>query len=122
MNNFTSSIAIKVNVGKLEVVTSGVVHLENETSFSIKVNTISLSFNFRDDTGQTRYEGKVVGDDIQFDLYNHNNVMGEGMLTPLSFCTVDGRPVYFTYYCHTISIEKKSRRLDYVIYIGEKND
>jgi hypothetical protein len=122
VNTLSSSIPVSVEIDNLEVLHSGVVHLENKSELKIKISKLSLTFKFLSDDGDIRYTGRTEGNNLFIDLYNHNNVLGEGALTPLGFGTVNNRNVYITYFANTLVLEKQSRRFEYVIYLGAEND
>lgn len=121
MNPLSSLIPVTVEIDDLEVLHSGVIHLENKSELKIKISTLSITFKFISDDGEIRYIGRTEGNDLFIDLYNHNNVLGEGALTPLNFGVINNRKAYITYFTNTLVVEKQSRRFEYVVYLGANN-
>jgi hypothetical protein len=85
------------------------------------VVNLKFIFNFKDDDGVTRFNGTVVEGVVTFDLFNHNNSLGEGKLTPIEIAILYDRPLSFTYLVNTISSEAKARRFEYAFYLGNKS-
>jgi hypothetical protein len=116
-----SATVVKVTVGERELLTSGTVHIEGDHPIAISIANLKFIFNFKDDDGTARYTGTVVDGVVSFDLFNHNNSLGEGKLTPIEIAKLSDRPLSFTYLVNTVSSETKARSFEYAFYLGSKS-
>lgn len=114
-----STMQISTHKGNLEILTSGIVHIDNESELiEIKIDVMTFVFKFMSDEGNSRYIGSVEGETLQLELYNHKNPLGEGLLTPYLVGDFNNRPLFLTYYVNTVNVEKSIRRFEYVFYMG----
>ena len=109
---------LKVKVGGKDLLFSGVVHID-QTECLIEIENLKLVFIFKDDDGQSRYEGKVEDDRLNIYLINHKNSLGEGTFSPLEIGTLKNRKLYVTYFVFSTSPEENKRVLEFAFYLGE---
>lgn len=116
------TLEISIHVGNLELLTSGIVHLDKEEPITIRIDDMKFIFEFKNDNGEPRFFGSVKDDSLIISLFNHKNQLGEGMMTPIGVATLDNRPLLVTYYATTFGSEKNIRRFEYAFYLGDNND
>ena len=86
---------------------------------TVTIDNLKFVFAFKSDDGGPRYAGRLEGDGLCFDLYNHKNSLGEGMLTPIEVGHLSGRALSFTYFANTLNADNNARRFEYAFYLGE---
>jgi hypothetical protein len=116
--NLNSSLHLAVQVGDRELLGSGVVHLEGDESITFNVASLKIVFEFRTDEGAVRYAGSVKEGTLYFELFNHKNVLGEGILKPVEIAQVGGRALSVTYYVSTVNADTSARRFEFAVYVG----
>ncbi len=119
MSQLSSSYQISTKVADRELLTSGIVHVESEDPIVISIDNLTFIFSFKNDESGPRYTGNYEGNTLNFDLFNHKNALGEGILTPIEVATMNGRPLSFTYYANTVTAGTNARRFEYAFYLGE---
>ncbi|MCX7097887.1 MAG: hypothetical protein NTV43_08295 [Methylococcales bacterium] len=115
----SSSVQISTKVAGRELLTSGVVHFEGEHQVAVTIDDLKFVFEFKRDDGNPRYVGRLEGDVLYFELYNHKNSLGEGLLAPLDIAQLNSRALSFTYFTNTVNAEMNSRRFEYAFYLDE---
>ena len=79
-----------------------------------------MGFLFSSDEGAARYVSRMADQKkLVIELFNHSNVLGEGVYTPLEIGTMAGRRHYITYVAYTADKEKNLRRLEFAFYLGD---
>ncbi len=116
--SLNSSVHVAIHVGKLELLTCGVVHLEGTDPITVTVANLKFIFHFKSDDEGPRYTGTFKEGALYLDLFNHKNPLGEGKLTPFEVAQVGGRPLSITYYASTVNADTSARRFEYAFYLG----
>lgn len=107
---------LKITTGKYEVISSGVVHMiEEEVKFNL-VNLI-IRFKFLQDSGVSRYLGEISGNELIINLFNNNNVLGEGVVSPVEIGTLGGRKLFCTWIVNTFGQDQK--QFNYTFMLSE---
>jgi hypothetical protein len=100
-----SESPVQVKAFGKDVLIAGAVHTDAEGKVEFIVPDLHLIFQFITDHQQQRIEPKVIteGRALEIRLYNFNNNLGTGVLSPISLGTFRGRPlsVVFTVYSLT---------------------
>lgn len=112
-------ISVQVKVGALELLHSGLVHLDGEDWVEIKILDLSLRFKFISDGGEARYDSDVVDKTLNITLANFRNSLGEGKLKPIHIGHIAERKLYLTFFSNTLSLEDNVRQFEYALYLGE---
>lgn len=114
----SNGINLGVKVGGKDLLTSGIVHL-HQTDFEIKIDILSIGFCFKSDSEQPRFAGRMDGEKLIIDLFNHYNGLGEGVFEPFEIGSLNGRKLYMTYCSSTVEKETNKRRFEFALYLGE---
>jgi hypothetical protein len=112
-----SILNVKTKVGNLEVVHTGVAHLQGAQSFEIDINTYVCTVKFVTDAGGPRYMGSVQDSSYLVTCYNHVNNFGEGIFTPFAIGQLSGKTIYITYYTTLVAAENGVRRFEYSLWM-----
>lgn len=112
----SSGVNISISIGKLELISAGTLHITNETTISLVIDTLKYDFRFKNDDKEKRYIGSLENDVMMVDFYNHNNSLGEGVFEPFEIGKVAGNKILMTYYTSQISEENGARKFEYVLY------
>ena len=117
--------APRIKSGPAEVIASGTViaFKDNpvEMTLGLAADTFTLVWEFRDDpeTPAVRMESEVKGPNrLGMLLWNQNNPLGSGTLTPVEIGTLRGRPLYLHFRAY--SLGEGDRSIQYTIYLGEE--
>src|ERR1700730_278959 len=93
---------VQVKAVDKDVLLSGSVHTDAEGKIEFSVPDLHLIFHFKSDTQPQRIESSVVteGKALEIRLYNFNNSLGTGVVSPVQLGIFRGRPlsVVFTVY------------------------
>ncbi len=116
----TAGIAVQVMVGGLELIHSGLLHMDGETEVSISIGDLKYTFVFKSDAGGARYESQASGMAMTINLFNFNNSLGEGKLKPIQVGYLNDRKLYLTFFGNTLVSEGSIRRFEYAFYFGER--
>lgn len=108
---------IKVSTGKYEIIASGVVHTE-ESEIKFELAGLIVKFRFTSDTGTGRFVGTVADNALVIELYNTNNVLGEGRIDPVEIGNLGGRALCATWYVNTV--ETIRRQFNYTFMLRDK--
>ena len=110
-----------VKVGGKELIFSGFVHTD-QLKVEVEFSNMVVEFNFiSEDVGGPRYDSSIEGTQkLIFNLYNHNNVLGEGVLRPMEIGQHENRRLLFTYLVSTLNKAENQRRLEFAFYLGDK--
>lgn len=117
--NLDSSTKATVTIGDLEVVESGMVHISQNQSLSIKLAGLKFTFNFKKDESDSTQHVKYAADnpkELVVDLINFNNALGSGLLKPLELGTLAGRRLLLTFFVWTPDASEGLRIVNYVFY------
>lgn len=108
-----------VKVGGKDLIFSGFVHID-QSKVEVEFDDMTIEFNFNaDDTGRARYESRAEGTKrLIFNLYNHNNALGEGLYTPLEIGIQEKRKLFITYFVSTANQVENKRRVEFAFYLG----
>lgn len=107
-----------VTAGGKQLIESGVIHLDvNEVTFQVR--NLYFVFKFIADKDNTRYESEVDSENnrLLFNLYNFNNSLGQGLLSPAQVGTLGGKKLYVSWFVHSIDIENNLRSFQYAFYV-----
>lgn len=114
----SNGIPLSVKVGGKDLITSGIIHLE-QAEFKIEISGLLIEFCFKTDEGLSRYSGNIIDTkNLVIDLFNHNNSLGEGCFTPLEIGALNNKKLYLTYCASTVSKEENKRRFEFALYFG----
>lgn len=111
----------KIGIGDRELVLSAVVHLNGTEPVIVTVANLRVVLTFKTDSAEARYTGFVEDGSLNLELYNHNNSLGEGELSPMEVAIVGGRKLYMTYVASTLNTAAEIRRLEIAFYMGAAN-
>jgi len=109
---------VSVTTSGKELINSGIVHLDsNEVTF--KVRNLIFVFKFVVDKNESRFETEADAENNQltFKLYNFNNSLGQGLLTPLQLGTLSGKKLFISFFVHTTDAENALRSFQYCFYL-----
>lgn len=120
--NLTAASPLSVIVGDKELLTSGVVHLQNQKEISFRLANLNFIFRFTSDTDKPRFTGEMVEDKLILNLFNFKNSLGEGRLDPVQIGTFESRKLYVTWYVNTVEVETDSRIFQYAFYLGGRDE
>jgi hypothetical protein len=67
----------------LEVIHSGITHAKRQNSVKIKIANLIFVFSFKEDEGKSRYESVEIDGVLHIYLFNHNNILGDGIFDPI---------------------------------------
>lgn len=113
----SNGISLEIKVGGKDLITSGIVHLE-QAEFELSIGGLSLLFRFKNEESPGgRYAGSVVDGKLIFELINHNNSLGEGVFSPIEIGKLKNHKLYITYFVHTV--EENKRSFEFALYLGD---
>ncbi|MDH4585623.1 hypothetical protein E8F20_27630 [Pseudomonas sp. BN415] len=108
---------IKSFIDGYEVVGSGVLHL-GVPRCKIVFDGMPIEMEFKNDLGAVRYDMRVEGRTLYFDLYNFKNSLGEGRVEPIVIAQAQGRSVLFSFYVETLGGQGDVRVMSYSFLLG----
>jgi len=115
---------VKAYVNGYEVISTGEVHAQNcPVEFLIAGLKLKFVFETIKDGTTARYQSEDESGTLIIKLINFNNSLGEGVLSPLSIASAEGRDIAVTFYVHSMENDiGTARRFTYCFLLGpEKN-
>ncbi len=118
--SITSSFDIKANIGKYELIHSGIINLF-EKSITLKIRDLVVDINFEARQNQnSAMEGKAINNkSLSLTFINMNNALLEGFYSPMEFGNIDGRKLYMNFAAWTLDSSNNIRTLVYNVFLGE---
>lgn len=110
-------IPVKVKTGNYEVLTSGVVHTK-ESDISFEIAGLKINFIFKSDDGTARFQGVTGDKSLTIEIFNTNNILGEGKLEPIEIGTIGGQSLNATWFINTL--EGTHRQFNYTFLLKDK--
>ena len=110
----STQFPLKISTGGNEVIATGTVHL-SEPEVKFELANLIIKYKFVIDSGEPRYTGEIVNNEMVISLHNFNNSLGEGILKPIEIGTLNGRDLLATCYVHTTS--DKLRQFHYTFML-----
>lgn len=118
-------IPVRVEVGNLTLIASGVVSFPIEEPVCIHIGKLTVDFIFKNNaTGRAEFERRAVPENLTYQYI----VTGKIPLSPLSLGIrfpenigiAVGHPIWLTFGFSALGIDGRSVSLQYTVYQGEK--
>jgi hypothetical protein len=116
-------INVKAQVGNLEVIGDGTVHVNMEQKLNLVIGGIlDMEFEFLQDKNNKgfRTNSKVEGNKWIWELTNYNNTLGTGVITPIEIGTLRARKLYVSFWIWTPDEGIGRRIINYVVYLEKE--
>ncbi len=112
-----SSVNLQIKTGNYDVLFSGVVHLWTE-EIEFKLEDLKIKFAFKSDSSGARLTYDIINDkELQVNLFNFSNSLGEGKIEPIELGTIKGKKLSVSFFVN--SVENNLRQFNYTFYTKE---
>lgn len=116
---YNPKVSAKVN--DRYAISSNVVHLHGaDHHFELFVAEWSCIVRFLDDVGASRYDVVEVDGVLNVNLYNHRNLNGECIFTPITLAKAGNWYISLTYWTRPVDETLTFRRFEYTVWVEEK--
>jgi len=112
-------IEVTAEVGGLEVVASGLLHVYGK-SIEAKVNGMDMQIVFISEgsPNDTKFATEVVGSKLVLKLQNFFSPFPEGQIEPTVMGVINGRSLLMAFSVVTVDKDNDARLFSYTFYLG----
>lgn len=111
---------VSVRSSGKDVIASGTVHTFASNNLEVSIAQFKFIFNFLNDQSEQRVSFRNDGETtLVMDLYNFNNSLGSGTLSPYRIGHLMDRELWLGFMVHAIS-DTSSKTVHYSFMLGDK--
>ena len=115
----TAAIPLKLKSAGKDIIANGVAHTFDRDNFEIEIRNLKIIFEFVTDGSGQKLEQKTVSEtSLKLLVYNFDNILGTGTISPIQIGTVSNKKLYLAFVVHCLS-EKSIRTITYTFFLGE---
>lgn len=119
------ALSIKVTVGDLTVIATGVANFPIEKQFRIQIEGITIEFVLeKHEEGKTDFERKAIPERLVYQYIVRGKIPESpatfGLRFPDNIGTANGYPIWFTFGLTALGTDGKGVSLHYTVYQGDR--